>query len=256
MPDQRISYLIVDDEPNNIAVLKNYLKKHTDSMHLLGTACHVDEAVALIKECQPELIFLDIQMPQKNGFDLLQELGERNFEVIFVTAYDRFGIQAIKFSALDYLLKPLNFTELENALAKAMHKVKEKKRNANLENLIQNLNNKVFDDHKIALPTGRETRYIAVSSIVRCQADNNYTEIHLHDGECIIISKTLKEYDELLSPYGFLRTHQSHLINPSYLLSLSKGQSPQIHMYGGNVVPIARQKKEYIYNALKNIIKP
>jgi len=251
-----IRYVIIDDEVNNIEILSSYLEKYRDNLQLVGTATHADEGVLLIKNTQPELIFLDIQMPQKNGFDLLQEIGERSFEVIFVTAYDKFGIRAVKFSALDYLLKPLNIQELEEALYKAIEKIRQKKYNANLENLIQNLNNKQQDEDKIALSTGRETRYIPVGQIVRCRADDNYTEIYLLEGEPIVISKTLKEYDEMLSQYGFIRTHQSHLINPKHVLGYTKGDNPAVHMQHNFLVPIARQKKEYVYQILNQIIKP
>lgn len=245
-----IDYIIVDDEINNIEILKRYLDKFEGILHLVGTAIHAEEATVLINDQKPELVFLDIQMPDKNGFDLLQALEKRDFEVIFVTAYDKFGIQAIKFSALDYLLKPLNFVELETALEKAISKIKLKKYNLSLENLIQNLTNKQRKTHKIALPAGRETLYVSISNIIRCQADNNYTEIYLTDRRPIIISKTLKEYDDMLYAYGFIRTHQSHLINSEHILSINKGQSAYILMKDNSIVPIARQKKEYVFRIL------
>lgn len=251
-----INYVIIDDEINNIEILSSYLDKHQDKLKLVGTALNVDEGIKLIKKEQPELIFLDIQMPDKNGFDLLTEIGDRNFEVIFVTAYDKFGIQAIKFSALDYLLKPLHIGELEETLYKAVEKINLKKYNANLENLIQNLNNKQHDEDKIALSIGRETRYIPVAHIIRCRADNNYTEIYLLDGQMIVMSKTLKEYHEMLSQYGFIRTHQSHLINPKHVLGSTKGDAPVVHMRNNFLVPVSRQKKEYVYQILKQTIKP
>ncbi|MFU1858242.1 hypothetical protein BWD42_13115 [Sphingobacterium sp. CZ-UAM] len=245
-----INYIIVDDEINNIEILKSYLDNYTDLLKPVGTAGNADEALLLIKQQQPELVFLDIQMPDKSGFDLLQELGKRNFEVIFVTAYDKFGIQAIKFSALDYLLKPINLIELEAALYKASEKIKRKKHNANLENLIQNLNNEQRSTHKIALATGRETQYIPIINIVHCQADNNYTKIYFTDNKSIVIGKTLKEYDDMLAIYGFIRSHQSHLVNPEHVVSVTKGQGAYLMMNNGTRIPIARQKKEYVYQIL------
>lgn len=250
-----IKYVIIDDEINNIEILSSYLDKHQDKLQLVGIALNVDEGIMLIKSELPELIFLDIQMPDKNGFDLLQEIGERNFEVIFVTAYDKFGIQAIKFSALDYLLKPLHIGELEETLYKAVEKIKLNKYNANLENLVQNLNNKQHDEDKIALSIGRETRYISVAHIIRCRADDNYTEIYLLDGQLIVMSKTLKEYHEMLQQYGFIRTHQSHLINPKHVLAIIRGDTPSVHMQNNFSVPIARQKKEYVYQVLNQNMK-
>jgi two-component system LytT family response regulator len=237
-----ITCILVDDEPNNVEALQYMLEKQHPSIRILHTAHSVDEALAFIQLHPPDLVFLDIQMPGKNGFDLLAQLPDRSLEVIFVTAYDQYGIHAVKYSALDYLLKPIDEKELEAAIHKAEERIEAKRYNINLEHLIRNMKDQA-QDPTLALSIGYETRFVNVSSIVRCKADNNYTEIYLQSGEIWLISKTLKEYDELLTPQGFLRVHQSHLINRSYIARIKKGLNASLILKDGTEIPIARQKK-------------
>ena len=166
-----INAVIIDDESNNIDNLEGLLKKYCPQIEVTGTAMNADEGAALIKKLQPKLIFLDIQMPGKSGFDMLSELQDHSFEIILITAYDQYGIKAIKFSAVDYLLKPLDIEELKKAVQKAGQRIKERMQNHELENLLQLLKNREEKStHKLALPAIKETRFVSPKDIIRCES--------------------------------------------------------------------------------------
>ena len=206
-----ISALIVDDEVININNLKALLNRHCTEIYVVATAQSADEARTHILNLKPEVVFLDIEMPVKSGFDLLRSINNPNFDVVFVTAYDAYGIMAIKFSALDYLLKPINITELKITVDKVIQSAINKKQNSRLNNLLSLLDKKNVDnEQKIALATLKETYFVPVKDIVLCVSSNNYTTFFLTNGDEYLISKPLYEYDEMLSPYGFIRCHQSN----------------------------------------------
>jgi len=246
-----INTVIIDDELHNIDNLVSLLQKHCPQVNVMATATNADEAEAIINLRNPALLFLDIQMPGRNGFDLLRNLPVRNFEVIFVTAYDQYGIQAIKFSAIDYLLKPVNVTELKEAINKVAEHINNKKQNLLLENLVAHLQtSKRKDEHRMALPGSKETRFVLTSAIVRCESSNNYTMFYISTGERIMVSKPIFEYDELLADYGFIRCHQSHLVNRKYIKSWLKEDSGYLLLEDGVRIPIAKQKRDYVKTAL------
>ncbi|RZL42810.1 MAG: response regulator transcription factor [Pedobacter sp.] len=242
--------IIIDDESANVEILQVLLAKYCSQVKISASANQVDEAVKLIDLHKPDLLFLDIQMGKSSGFDLLNKLTEKSFEVIFVTAYDNYGIQAVKFAALDYLLKPVNPDELINAIAKAEERIKSKNRNEQLNFLLQQLKTPENVVQKIALPQHNEIRYVAVNEIVRCEADNTYTYFFLANGEKILISKPLKEYSDLLKPQGFLRTHQSHLVNPSFVKSWLKEDGGVLLMNNGDKIPVSKPNRESVKQIL------
>jgi two-component system LytT family response regulator len=244
-----IKAIIIDDEANNIENLQNIITQHCSNIHLVGTATNSDTGSQLIASQQPDLLFLDIQMPGKSGFDLLKELPKIDFEVVFITAYDRFGIQAIKFSALDYLLKPININEFLLAVAKAEEKIRSKKESSNIQNLLKYLKGGK-EVPKIALPTLKEIMYVKVSDILRCEAENNYTNFHLINGEHVLVCKTLKEFADLLKPHNFLRSHQSHLVNIDCIKSFLKEDGGILLLTNRERVPISRQNREMVKEAL------
>lgn len=245
--------IIIDDEYHNIENLQNLLAAWCPQVKVLATASTVDEAKVLIATHRPNLLLLDIQLHDESGFDLLKALETIDFEVIFVTAYDQYGIQAVKFSALDYLLKPILIPELQQAIAKAEAKIASKQQNLNLENLLNYIQKTQKDDPKIALPTLQETRYVKVNEIVRCEAANNYTNFILQNGTEILVCKTLKEFVELLKPYQFHRPHQSHLVNFNFVKSLLKEDGGTLLLEDQSKVPISRQNLESIKKALQTI---
>lgn len=242
--------IIVDDEWHNIENLQGILARQHPEIMIVGTAMTVGDTLALLKVKQADLLFLDIQMGRETGFDLLDKIDNRNFEVIFVTAYDKYGIQAIKFSALDYILKPIDETELKTAIVRAKEKMIQKTHYSRLDFLIEHLKGLERAPAKIALPLFQETRYVYINDIVRCEAQNTYVHFYLESGEKILISRPLKEYDELLAPQGFIRCHQTHLINPFYIKSLLKEDGGILLLADGTKVPVSKSKKEYVKQIL------
>ncbi|ANI88801.1 DNA-binding response regulator [Arachidicoccus ginsenosidimutans] len=245
-----MNVILIDDETGNSENLQSLLAKHFSGINVLCACSQVDEAVSKIEQLEPDLIFLDIQMGKQSGFDLLGKVTIRNFEVIFVTAYDKYGIQAIKFAALDYLLKPIDINELKEAVAKAEKKITERKTNTQLDFLIQNLKQTERRQPKIALPQLQEIRYVQVNDIVRCEAENSYTFFHLSNGDKILVSKPLKEYAEMLQPYGFIRTHQSHLANPAFVKSWLREDGGSLLLNNGIKIPVSKMNKDSVKQAL------
>lgn len=246
-----IKGIIIDDEQNNITNLQRLLEKYCPEVIITGSSTDANEAISLIKNSQPDLVFLDIQMPEKDGFQVLQELNSYDFEVIFVTAFSQYGIQAIKFSAIDYLLKPIDIKELKKAVAKTSDRLKHKNQNLQLQNLLHHLkesNNS--SEHRIAISSLKETRFVYVKNIVRCQSENSYTLFFTDEGETIISTVPLYEYDEMLSIYGFIRCHQSHLVNKKHVKSLLKEDNYTLLLYDQVRIPVSRNKKDLVKKAL------
>lgn len=244
-----IKAVLVDDEKHNIENLAMILNNHCNDVTIAGSADNVSDAIKLIEQEKPDVLFLDIQMGDATGFDLLKSLPQRNFEVIFVTAFDKYGIQAVKFAALDYILKPIDTNELMTAVAKAKEKIARRKNNNQLDFLMDYLrqNDKPV---KIALPQQHELRYVLISDIVRCEAQNTYTWFFIASNDKILVSKPLKEYDELLSPHGFIRCHQTHLVNPAFVKSFLKEDGGSLLMNNGMKIPVSKQKKEFVKEQL------
>jgi two-component system LytT family response regulator len=243
-----IKSIIIDDEIANIKNLNVLLNKYCPEITIVNTSDNIYDAEKIIRADKPDLIFLDIRLKEKTAFDLLPNIQDILFEVIFVTAYDEYGIQAIKFAALDYIFKPINIKELQTAVAKAVLKIKSNQQNSQIQFLIDQLQ-PAQPSRKIALPMQSEIRYVNIDEIIRCKADNTYTTFHLTN-ETIIISKSLKEYTDLLTPYGFIRTHQSHLINTKYIKSWLKEDGGTILLENGKKIPVSRQKRDLVKNIL------
>ncbi|SDD51468.1 LytR/AlgR family response regulator transcription factor [Pedobacter soli] len=245
--------VLIDDEISNLENLQALLNKHCQQVTVAATAQDVSNGVAAIEKHTPDLVFLDIQMGEQTGFEVLKLLPMRNFEVIFVTAYDQYGIQAVKFAALDYLLKPVDIEELKEAVNKTGRKLVAQTPTAQLDFLLQQLKKPEASVSKIALQMQNEIRYIGLTEIIRCEADNTYTHFFLADGEKILVSKSLKEYADLLRPNGFLRTHQSHLVNPKYVKSWLKEDGGILLLSTGEKIPISKPNKETVKKALQQL---
>jgi two-component system LytT family response regulator len=250
----QVKAVIIDDEQNNIDNLALMLKKHCPQVTVVDSAKNAEDGKKIILQQNPDLVFLDIQMPVKNGFDLLKSLNNYSFEIVFVTAYDQYGIAAIKFAAIDYLLKPVNTAELKSAVQKAVQQAAQKKQNLQLENLIQLLQqqqNKA--EHRIALNTMKETRFVHPAEIMHCESSNNYTTFFITGGEKLIVSRPIYEYDEMLAGYGFIRCHQSHLVNKKFIKSWIKEEGGYLVLQDGTAVPVSRNKKELVKQQLDTI---
>ena len=236
-----IRAVIIDDEEEGRNTVNNILTQYCDAIHVVGQADGVSKGKELIISKQPDIVFLDIQMTDGTGFDLLEQLPKVEFRVIFVTAYDQYALKAIKYSALDYILKPIDPQQLIDAVNK--FKVLESNFHIMAEQ-IKTLFGFKSGFEKIALPTSEGLRFVRVEDIIRCESDNNYTNFFLKNGEKILVTKTLKDYEETLSDSNFIRIHQSHLINLNYVERYIKGEGGSVIMSDGSEVEVSRRRKE------------
>jgi two-component system LytT family response regulator len=247
-----IKTILVDDEIRSRTNLRQLLAEFCPQVHIAGEAASATEALKLIRQYTPELVFLDIEMGIESGFDLLKSLnGNQNFEVIFVTAFDRYGIQAVKACAIDYLLKPINILELTAAVEKARVQIAPRKENVRLKELVANFD-RGDEEQRIAIPLQDKIEFVAINKIIRLEAEGNYTHIYMDGGKKYLVCKTLKEYHELLEHHHFIRTHQTHLINFRKIAAYVKTEGGYIAMDDGSQVPISRQKRDAV---LQKILK-
>lgn len=237
-----IRAILVDDEEKSRNTLKALLEKNCPDVEICDLAESVDEALVSIKKHQPDLIFLDIEMPHGSGFTLLEKLINPDFDVIFTTAYNDYAIKAIKFSALDYLLKPIDVDDLIKAVNKVKNKPGNQKSIPDFELLLSNLKLK-SGSAKIAVPTFDGLQMIDAKNIIKCIADESYTHIFLVDGSKIVVSRILKEYEELLSDLNFFRVHNSCLINLAHVTKYIKGDGGYVIMSDTKTVEVSRRKK-------------
>lgn len=242
--------LIIDDEQSNIENLSILIQKYCPRLTLVGAANTVADAIQQIAAQQPELLLLDIQLGMQTGFDLLRLLPHKDFEVIFITAYNEYGIDAIKFAAVDYLLKPIDIAELVLAVDKAKDRIANKQTAQQLNFLLNHLKGTGAGPAKIALPQLHEIRYVSVADIIRCEADNSYTRFYLVNQEKILVSRSLKEYSEILMPTGFIRTHQSHLVNKIFIKSWIKEDGGMLLLENGDKIPVSKPNKVVVQAAL------
>lgn len=239
-----IRALLVDDEIHCLETLTWQLEKFCPEIVIVGVCDNAENALTILNKEEIELAFLDIEMPHMNGFELLQRLKKIPFEIIFTTAYDMFAVKAFKFSALDYLLKPIDKDEL----VQAVQKVKEKKNQSMLPEqlniLFQNLNNHKQPSQKIALPTMNGLEFVIADDIIHCQSEGNYTHIFLKDDSKFLICRTLKETEELLSGHNFFRVHHSHSINLNHIKKYVKGDGGYVIMSNNSSINVSRSRKE------------
>ncbi|MES2808382.1 MAG: LytTR family DNA-binding domain-containing protein [Bacteroidota bacterium] len=245
--------IIVDDEVANIENLAALLNKHCPGVAVVASATNNADAAALMQLHQPDLLLLDIQLKDDTGFNLLRMLPQKTFEIIFVTAFDQYGVQAIKFAALDYLLKPIDIDELIAAINKADIKSRDKHQNQQLDFLLANIRKEDKQPLKIALPQQKEIRYVPVTDIIRCEADNVYTFFYLQNGERILVSKSLKEFAGLLEPNGFFRAHQTHLVNVTAIKSWLKEDGGTLQLNNGDKIPVSRPNRDRLKTVLAGL---
>jgi len=246
-----INALIIDDEESTLKVMKGMIKKYIPEIGALHTAVGSKQGLQAIHNHQPDLVFLDIEMPMMNGFELLQKFPGHRFEVIFVTAYDHYAIKAVRFSALDYLLKPVDKDELKHAVGQYIEK---RKAHNNLqeqyENFLQNLKSNNKENYKLAISTAEGTYFIMPADIIRCEAEGSYTRFYLNNQKKIMTSKVLKEYDEMLAEHNFIRVHRTHLVNKNYVNSVSADH--QLILTDNTLIEISRRKWDDVKKILIN----
>lgn len=235
-----IKSVIIDNEKKSRKTLSNFLQKYCKNVEVLGEADGVSSGIELIKKEKPELVFLDIEMTDGTGFKLLESFEDIAFSVIFVTAYSAYAIKAFKISAIAYLLKPINPQELIEAIEKYQKEIGLKGIHNKLEVLLGNQS----AVKKIAFPTSEGIELVRLNQIVHCEADDNYTSIFLANDKRIVVSKTIKEYDTMLSDFGFFRIHQSHLVNLDYISKFNKNDGGYVVLENGKKLPISRRNKQ------------
>jgi two-component system LytT family response regulator len=247
--------LIIEDEQKSREMLATLIKKNFPEITVVGLGKNVAEGVELIKTLQPELLFLDISMPDGTGFDVLEKVQGLKFDIIFTTATDKHALKAIKYSACDYLLKPIDIDELKVAVEKVLAKKTSPTMPSmeNLQFLIQNLKRTDDNYNKITLPTGNAYEIISIKDIIRCEADGSYTNFYLVGGKKLMVSASLKHYEDLLPENDFIRIHHHHLINMNHVVRFLKVDGGYAIMTDGTQLEISRRKKDAFLERLNAV---
>jgi len=236
-----ITAIIIDDEAKGRMALRQKLKDYCPDVQVEGEAEDGQEGLRLIEELQPDIVFLDIEMPRMNGFDMLLQLQRKDFHLIFTTAYDHYAIKAIRFAAFDYLLKPVDIEELKAAVEKIIQNGQQANNGRRLETLAHNLQTAL---NKIAISTLEGLLFFDINDIIHIEAQSNYTVFSFTNRPRLTVSRTLKEFEDLLPSEQFFRTHHSHIINLQYIKRYIKGDGGQIELNNGELVDVSRKKKE------------
>jgi two-component system LytT family response regulator len=243
--------LIIDDENRTRELIAKMIDSFGFDLETFPIGENVQSGIAAIESLRPDIVFLDIQMPDGTGFDLLKSVQNINFEVVFITAHEEFAIKAIKFSALDYLLKPIDPTELREATEKALKAIEDKRYEQQFEALQNNI--QPTQKKRLVLKTQESVHVVELEEIIRCEADRNYTSFFLTGGKKILVSKTLKDYEILLSSFNFLRVQQSHLINLNFVDRYDKGNGGSVVMKDGSQVPLSPAKRDIFFKILETL---
>lgn len=248
--------IIIDDEEENIDQLRNLLSEYCKKVQIIGMATNAVRGAEMIIALQPDLVFLDIQMPGKSGFDMLASLGvSQEFDVIFITGYEEYAIQAIRCSALDYLLKPVKTSELIAAIKKAEKKINDLSISLQIDNLLNIITHPDKRDHTIALPVAKGHRFINPYDIIYLQSSNNYTDFKMIDKETILISKGLYTFEEVLADFGLIRCHASYIVNPKYISKFSKAITGfELLLSHGQRIPVTKMYMP-IVNEVLGLVK-
>ncbi len=238
-----IKAIVVDDEKNSREVITELLKECFDEIKIVAQAGDVKTSIAEIEKHKPNLLFLDIDLPDGTGFDILKNIEYRDMKVIFITAHQDYAIQAIKFSAFDFILKPYNSGELIKTVRRVIDEQTAENNALRFESILANFGNSLPELKKIVLKTSERIYLVNVKDIVRCEAENNYTNFYLVTGSKIMVSKTIKTYETLLAEHEFLRVHQSHLVNLNYILHFDKPDGGMLVLSDNSTIPVSNQKR-------------
>ncbi|MFA7446180.1 MAG: LytTR family DNA-binding domain-containing protein [Flavobacteriaceae bacterium] len=247
--------VVIDDDNNLRNGLKVLLTRYAPEIQIVGEAENVNDAISEISLKKPQVVFLDIQLNDGTGFDILEKIteieGKIAFQVVFITAHEQYAIKAFRFSALDFLLKPIDPEELHNVVKKIKTTLQKNENFGHIELLLENIRKRNDNFKRIALSSSDGIHLFNVNEIIRCESEDNYTKFYLKDKRTMLISRTLKEYEELLAEHGFERIHQSHLINLTFLKSYIKKDGGYIVMEDGSHLPVSQRKKERLAEILK-----
>jgi len=245
-----IKAIIVDDEMKSQSSLFKLLERFCPEVEVIGFACNVQTAVEIIDQENPDLVFLDISMPDGDGFEVLDRVHSRKFEVIFTTAYNEYALKAIQFSALHYLLKPINYSELKDAVTRFQNS----KKDISLDEKFKVLYDSLKNEHKkIILPAANGLRMVELNDIVRCEANGSYTDFFLEKKEDLMVSKPLSNFMEILPEHLFCRVHSKHLVNLNYVEQYIKGRGGRIILKDGKEIEVSEGKKKEFLERLKQL---
>ncbi len=242
--------VIIDDEQNAQKALINIIDNFCSDIEIVNTAFNVDSGIKLIISENPDIVFLDIEMPDGTGFDLLEKLPARNFSLIFTTGHNDFAVKAFKFNAVDYILKPVDIQEVVNAVKRALSIKEKNDSDIIIRQLLESVKEK--EQKKLILKTSEDIYIVNTEDIMRCESDGGYTTFFLKDGNNILVSKNLKEYEKLLKDYNFIRTHNSHLVNLNFVEKYGKTEGGILYLKNGSQIPVSVRKKETVLFALEN----
>lgn len=252
-----ITAIIIDDDNNLRDGLRGLLSFYAPEIKIIGEAEDVISGVAVMDKLKPQVVFLDIQLNDGTGFDVLEQIAQKNGKttshIVFITAHEEYAIKAFRFSALDFLLKPIDPDELEIVIGKIKNVLEKNDSYAHIDLLLENIRKKVDNFKRIALTTADGIHLFEVSDIIRCEGEDNYTTFYIKNNKPVIVSRTLKEYEELLSEYGFERIHQRHLINLAFLKSYVKKEGGFVVMADNAQLPISARKKERLQELIKTL---
>lgn len=244
-----IKTLLIDDEPKALGTLRNKISKYCPSIEIIAETQNPKEAITLIKTLKPQLIFLDIAMPELSGFEVLEQIEQPDFEIIFATAFDNYAIEAITHCAIGYLVKPIDNKDLIKAVSNASENIKEKTALKKNKQLVNNLGVKRFQDKKIIIPTIDGLEFIAIKDIIHCEGTDGYTKIHLTDRKPILSSNSIGHFSKMLVEKDFYLVHKSHLINLNYI---EKYLNEGYVVIGQKHIPVSRNRRNEFLNMLKN----
>jgi two-component system, LytTR family, response regulator len=248
-----INAILVDDEVRARKTIASLIQMNCPDIHICSEAASVNEAYLKINEHNPDLVFLDIKLAGETGFDLLKKYDQVPFKIIFVSAYEEYAIKAFKFSALDYILKPVQASELQTAVALASQAIAKEKLSQRIETLFENLDNlKKGQAKRLIIKNFDAVHIIETTDLMRCHGEKNYTQFFLSNGNRITVSTTLKEYEDMLTPYGFVRTHQGHLVNIKYIEKLVKKDGVVLVMKDKTEIPVATRRKDEVMKAIES----
>lgn len=244
-----LSAILIDDDQSNLSALREKLARHCPEVEVAGTCDNGADGIRMIEQQKPDMVFLDIEMPLMNGFVMLQQLHYHNFALVFVTAYDHYAIKAIRYSALDYLVKPVDIEELKAAVAKAISGRNQLTAQVQLEILLEQLHKK--QSLRISIPTNDGLRFLHIDQIVHLEASSNYTYIYLGNKQTFLVSRTLKEFEDMLPPEIFIRIHHSTIINKNYVEKYIRGEGGQVLMQDGKLLDVSKRKKGEFLQAIQ-----
>lgn len=247
-----MTIFLVDDEIAALETAQHYLAEFFPDIEITGTAESVKDAVKCIKKLKPSIVLLDIELRDGTGFDILKAFPNPKFKVIFVTAFDNFAVQAFRFSAVDYLLKPINPLNFQEAIKRAIEYDSASNQQIELLTLLHNLSSRSDANKRIVLRTSDDIHLIDISEIIRVESDGAYSIFIIHGGKKITVSQHLKHYDEILSGYGFFRCHQSHIVNVSYIVRFHKTEGGTLILKDGSSVPVSSRKRESVVHLIEH----